>query len=170
MRTAARITLLAVVVALCGLTIACKGSRTGSPTAGSVQQYFQQVALLDGTASRRIEEIAGLLETPPADGNNLTVVRQYLTEIVSIDSDLRDGLQEIAPPSEARDAHTAAIDALSALIEIAKTAADPANDNPIGEISSAEARAANADLAAACEGLNGLAQSHGVTVELTCAQ
>jgi len=185
MKFAVRLALLAGAVVLCGLAVACSGGgKTGSPTAGStlgpvtpigtastsLRQYFQQVVALDETATRRLETIAGLLETPVPDEQKLDVVRQYLTETVAIDKDLRDGLQQITPLPEARDAHNATIDGLTAVIEIAQSAADPSNDDPIGVVTGPQAKAANSKLADACTSLNRLAQKYAVSVTLDCGQ
>lgn len=185
MKSAVRIALLAGAVALCGLAVACSsGGKSGSPTAGktlgpvtpigtastALQQYFQQVVVLDETASQQLETIGGLLETPVPADKTLDVVRQYLTETVAVDKDLRDGLQQLSPPSEARDAHQATIDALTGVIDIAQTASDPSSEDPIGVVTSPQAEAANSKLADACASLNRLAQTYAVSVTLDCGQ
>jgi hypothetical protein len=185
MKSTARLALLAGAVALCGLAVACSsGSKSGSPTAGStlgpvtpigtastaLQQYFQQVAALDETATRRLENISGLLQTPVPDELRLDVVRQYLTEDVAIDKDLRDGLQQLSPPAEARDAHKATIDALTGVIDIAQSAIDSTSNDPIGVVTGPQAKAASSKLADACTSLNRLAQTYAVSATLDCGQ
>ncbi len=170
--------LLAVVAA----AAACKSGGGGTSTAGSpasgtasapltLQEYFQQVQTLDSRASQRFNVIGQPLNTTAtSDAQKLSVVRDLVAGLAAIDKDFRDGLQRITPPPEAKAAHQAAIEALTEHINLAETASDPSNNDPLAFLTGPQVRVADASLSKACEDLRRLAAAHGIGVTLSCGQ
>jgi hypothetical protein len=181
-----RLAILAAALTLCALAVACGGSAgskgtttpTQIPTLGPVtpagtasaelQQYFQRAQGLDQTASQRLDTLSALLQTPPPTSESQAVIREYLRQTLAVDKDLRDGLQQLTPPTEAKTAHEAAIVALNHVIDIAQAAVDA--DDPLSFVTNPTAYDASTRLTQACEGLNRVAQSYGVSVTLYCGQ
>jgi hypothetical protein len=161
----------------------CKSSGGSTSTAGtpsgtasaSLQEYFQKVQALDSRASERLAVLSATLNTPVPDEQKLSLVRNYITELTAIDTELRDGIQQLTPPPEAQAAHQGAIDALTKIIEVAQSAGNTAATavnftDAAGILSSPEARAANDALAQSCQALNKVASAHGIAITLDCGQ
>ncbi len=169
------------LLALVAVAAACKSGGGGTSTAGStalgtagppltLQEYFQHVQALDSRASQRLAVIGQALTPASSDEQKLSVVRDLATGLAAIDKDLRDGLQRITPPPEAKAAHQAAIEALTQHINLAETASDPSTNDPLAILTSPEAGVADASLSKACQDLRHLAAARGIAVTLSCGQ
>ncbi len=174
------------LLALVAVATACSGGDGGTSTAVSqagtagqpltLQEYFQRVQALDSRASQRINVIGeGLSTQPSADEQKLSAIRDYLTGLTAIDKDLRDGLQRITPPPEAKAAHQAAIEALTGVVTQAQAMSDTAATvtNPadiIAVLVGPQAKTATDRLTQACQALNQVAAAHSLAIKLSCGQ
>jgi len=168
--------LACALLALGAVAAGCKNGDGSTSTAGTLREYFQRVQELDKQASSRLDVISQILNTPTdSEEQKLAAIKDYITQQIAIDKDLRGGLQQLSPPDEVKDAHQEAIGGLTAFIDFAQNVVDQAAAataavDLIAILDNPEARSISTRLQESCVGLQKAAADHGIQITLDCGR
>lgn len=170
---------LGLVAAACG----DDDSRPGraQPTLGpllSLQEYYDEVAALDGAFAQRSRALNAGLEQQKADIESpeeaFDLARQFIGARTDVIESLSAGVAALTPPGELAEAHGAVVSGSDGLLVAFTKLVDR-----LSEVTSAETldalladdqlEAASVALQQACSALQALADENSMNVELDCA-
>ncbi len=166
-----------IAALLIALTSACGGDGGGEGDAAGLARYYQRVdELVDDVVERGdelLEESFTDVDVSSAEDAQLAASRAYLQGFVEIIDQFLDGLREIEPPAEVREAHDAFVEAADefagASSDVIGQIGDVLSPDGLRELLAGGAlNEAGERVEQACFEVQDLAEEHGIVADLNC--
>lgn len=137
----------------------------------TLEEYFQQLDQIDNEGTERIDALFANMSDDP----DVNEMRDAFAGFPDAVEDAAADADDLNPPDEVKDEHTALVDSLSELADAANDSLDAAADaTSIDEFQSAlqsdAFESANAAVTTACLALQQIANDNSISVTLDCSE
>jgi hypothetical protein len=164
------------LVAMAATAVGCGGG--DGDTGVTSEEYFRQVEALVGDVDQQSAALESQWQEKLASANSdqerLELVRDFYYNLFSLSDDFRDGLADIEPPEEVKEAHEALVELAaefsSAWSAISDGVKNAASEDELGAIlNDDQFTAVGQRFEQGCVELQRIADDGGIDVDLKCS-